>query len=185
MVVALVGEDGVPNVVGQREQDGVDVLEERASVVLDHSRRLLGLCGITPSAKLTAFQTSHGLLFVSPTYASHTRRPLNLTTFLTNPNDYSEVRLSVSVSWRVNLTPCSEKFNAMMARLSRGKSVTDVATICSPVSFVPRGSSRAALNPTNGALNSTTAPTCHILIGDLLPFPHETTGGSGGRQGSR
>ena len=28
-------EDGVPNVVGQREQDGVDVLEERASIVLE------------------------------------------------------------------------------------------------------------------------------------------------------
>ena len=36
VVVALVGEDGVPNVVGQREQDGVVVLEERASVVLEH-----------------------------------------------------------------------------------------------------------------------------------------------------
>ena len=137
VVVALAGEDGVPNVVGQREQNGVDVLEERASVVLDRSRRLLGLCGISPSAKLTAFQTPHGLLFVSPTYASHTRRPLNLTTFLTNPNDYSEVRLSVSVSRRVNLTPCSEKFNATMAHLSRGKSVTDVATICFPVSLFP------------------------------------------------
>ena len=33
VVVALVGEDGVPNVVGQQEQDGV-VLEERASIVL-------------------------------------------------------------------------------------------------------------------------------------------------------
>ena len=35
VVVALVGEDGVPNLVGQREQD---VLEERASVVVDRSR---------------------------------------------------------------------------------------------------------------------------------------------------
>ena len=70
--MALVGEDGVPNVVGQREQDGVDVLEERASVVLDHSRRLLGLCGITASAKLTAFQTSHGLLlFLLLTHRMH------------------------------------------------------------------------------------------------------------------
>ena len=29
------GEDGVPNVVGQRAQDGVIVLEERTSVVLE------------------------------------------------------------------------------------------------------------------------------------------------------
>ena len=69
VVVVLVGEDGVPNVIGQREQDGVDVLEERPSVVLDRSRRLLGLRDITPeSAKLTAFQVSHRLLFVSPTH---------------------------------------------------------------------------------------------------------------------
>ena len=99
------------------------------------------LCGISPSAKLTAFQTSHGLLFVSPTYASHTRRPFDLTTFLTNLNDYSEVRLSVSVLQRVNLTPCSERFNAMMTPLSMGKTVTDVATICFPVSFIPCGTS--------------------------------------------
>ena len=34
-VVAFVGEDSVPKVVGQREQDGVVVLEESASVVLE------------------------------------------------------------------------------------------------------------------------------------------------------
>ena len=35
VVVALVGQDGATNVVGQREQNGVVVLEARASVVLE------------------------------------------------------------------------------------------------------------------------------------------------------
>ena len=47
--MALVGDDGVLNVVGQREQEGVDVLEERASVVLDRSRRRTSRAALNPT----------------------------------------------------------------------------------------------------------------------------------------
>ena len=128
VVAALVGDDGVPNVVGQQEQDGVDVLEERASVVLDLSRGLVGRCGITPSAKLKAFQISHGLhlfllLKLRLAYMS-SFQPDHVLDQSKRLLRESEVRLSVSVIQRVDLTPCSERFNATMTRLSMGKTVT-------------------------------------------------------------